>query len=261
MQLVFDIGNSAVKAGLFSGSMVDHTFRSTHDPASLRSTILAELHGKNVDSAAISSVVPRTTELVSNILGERGISVSVIRHDMFLPFQLDYETPRTLGADRLAAAAAVWLRYGEGKDRGVVALDAGTAFTYEVVDRSGVYRGGTIAPGPSLMQRALNRDTAQLPEVPLEMPASVIGRSTVEAIQVGIMYGFIESVRGILRRINEELGETAYVAATGGWSTLLSEHVAEINTIDPHLVLDGVRLLAELNRDGSTKPRTPNPEL
>lgn len=248
MQLVFDIGNSAIKGGLFSGSVLDHTFRVAHGAAALEAAIDAELDGAGVEWAAISSVVPRSTEAVSALLATRGLGVTVVQHEMRLPFELDYRTPHTLGADRLAAAAAAWLRYGVEAKRSVVALDAGTAFTYEVVDRTGVYRGGTISPGPALMQRTLNRDTAQLPEVALEMPPSVIGRSTVESIQSGIMYGFLDSVRGLLRRIDDALGERTYVAATGGWSSFLSEHLTEIDTVDPHLVLDGVRRLTELNR-------------
>jgi type III pantothenate kinase len=170
---------------------------------------------------------------------------------MKLPFKLAYRTPETLGTDRLAAAAAAWLLYGRGESRrvsrGVIALDAGTAFTYEVIDRNGVYQGGTISPGPGLMQRSLNRDTAQLPEVPLSLPDAPIGRSTVEAIQAGIMYGFIESVRGLLNRIDGMLGEDAFVVVTGGWGTLIKEHVSDVDAFEPHLVLEGVRLLMEMN--------------
>jgi type III pantothenate kinase len=129
----------------------------------------------------------------------------------------------------------------------VIALDAGTAFTYEVIDRNGVYQGGTISPGPGLMQRSLNRDTAQLPEVPLSLPDEPIGRSTVEAIQAGIMFGFIESVRGLLNRINGMLREDAFVVVTGGWGTLIKEQVSDVDAVEPHLVLEGVRLLMEMN--------------
>lgn len=247
MWLVLDIGNSAVKGALYSGDTLEHTFRSTHDPASLGPILLSEIESSSLERAGYASVVPMTSGVVSRLFENGGIPVTRIRHSMRLPFTLAYKTPETLGTDRIAAAAAAWLRYGRDAERSVVALDAGSAFTYEVVRRDGVYLGGSIAPGPGLMQRALNRDTAQLPEVPLVLPEAPIGRSTTEAIQVGIMYGFIESARGLLKRINESLDENALVVVTGGWASMLAQNVDEVDAVDPHLVLEGIRLLMEMN--------------
>lgn len=260
MWLVFDIGNSSIKGGLFAGDRLDHTFVLAHGAAELATGLDAVLNVRDadreddhdldrgvIDRAGLASVVPESTERLSRLLRSRALDVTVVRHTMPLPFELAYRTPETLGADRLAAAAAAWMLFGKERRRSVVALDAGTALTYEVVDRSGIYRGGTIAPGPALMQGALHRETAQLPEVALELPADPIGRSTTEAIQAGVMYGFIESVRGLLRRIDESLGEEAFVVATGGWSRLLHEHIKEVDAVDAHLVLRGVRILMTLD--------------
>lgn len=245
--LVLDIGNSAVKGGLYEDGRLHHTFRAAHETASLATTLRAEIQAQPIERAGFSSVVPRSTAIVSNVLAEAEIAATPIEHSMKIPFELAYRTPETLGTDRLAAAAAAWLLYGRGESRGVIALDAGTAFTYEVIDRNGVYQGGAISPGPGLMQRSLNRDTAQLPEVPLSLPDEPIGRSTVEAIQAGIMFGFIESVRGLLNRINGMLREDAFVVVTGGWGTLIKEQVSDVDAVEPHLVLEGVRLLMEMN--------------
>lgn len=245
--LVLDIGNSAVKGALYNGDVMEHTFRASHEPASLGPVVSSAIDSGPVDRAGFASVVPATSNDVVRMMDDAGILVTRIRHTMHLPFTLGYRTPETLGTDRLAAAAAAWIRYGRDDRRGVVALDAGSAFTYEVVDRDGTYRGGTIAPGPGLMQRALNRDTAQLPEVPLVLPNEAIGQSTIEAIQIGIMYGFIESARGLLRRINEALGEEAFVVVTGGWASMLAQNVDLVDAVEPHLVLDGVRMLMEMN--------------
>ncbi len=247
MQLAFDIGNSAVKGGAFLESQLQHTFRTAHDAEAISAAIDAAVERRTVAWAGITSVVPDSTRLVVQLLDERDIAAVVVRHDMRLPFRLDYRTPETLGSDRLAAAAAAWLLFGARRTRSVIALDAGTAVTCEVVDRHGVYLGGTIAPGPVLMQRALNRETAQLPEVPLELPASAVGRSTVEAIQSGTMYGFVESVGGLLRRIADEIGDEPYVVATGGWGTLLHDRIDAIDSIEPHLVLEGARRIVEMN--------------
>ena len=245
--LVLDIGNSAVKGGLYAGDRLIHTFRTSHEAEPLESHISGALQTASIARAGLASVVPSTAAAAMQLLEKAGVPLTRVRPTMRLPFELGYRTPDTLGADRLAAAAAAWIRFGEPMHRGVVALDAGSAFTYEVVDRSGVYRGGTIAPGPGLMQRALHLETAQLPEVPLVIPDEPIGRSTIEAIQVGVMYGFIESARGLLRRINEALGEETYVVVTGGWAPVLAEHVDLVDAVEPHLVLEGVRLLMQIN--------------
>lgn len=245
MTLAFDIGNSAIKGGVYSGPTLQHTFRSPHARRMLSATIEAETFESDIEWAGIASVVPDSTRAVIGLLDERGIPAVVVRHDMKLPFRVAYRTPETLGADRIAAAAAAWLRAGDHGS--VVALDAGTAVTCEVV-LQGIYLGGTISPGPALMQRALNRDTAQLPEVPLEFPDSVLGSSTKEAIQAGVMYGFLDGIKGLLKRIADTIGEAPYVLATGGWGSLLRDHVDEVREVDPHLVLDGVHRLAEMNR-------------
>lgn len=247
MRLVLDIGNSAVKGALYRGETLEHTFRTTHDHAALGPSLQGAIESSPISRAGFASVVPATSNAVVRILDGAGIPFTRIRHTMHLPFRLGYRTPETLGSDRLAAASAAWIRFGRDTGRSVVALDAGTAFTYEVVDREGTYRGGIIAPGPTPMQRALNRDTAQLPEVPLVLPNEPIGRSTVEAMQAGIMYGFIDSARGLLLRINDALGENAFVVVTGGWASMLAQNVELIDAVEPHLVLEGVRLLMDMN--------------
>ncbi|WP_457653217.1 type III pantothenate kinase [Rhodocaloribacter sp.] len=254
MWLTLDIGNSSAKGGLFEGPRLARTFRlplTRLDPAEAWDAALrAELGGVRVERAGIASVVPTVTEMVQRVVAhETGASVLVVRPALRLPFTLAYETPHTLGIDRLAAAAAAWTRFGRGADgpRSVVALDAGTAVTYDVVDRAGVFLGGPIGAGPVLIHRCLNTGTAQLPEVPLDLPEEVIGRSTREALQSGIMYGFLDGVEGMLARIRARLGHRPVVVATGGWGPCLHEHVAAVDHVAPHLVLEGVRVLMTLN--------------
>ena len=248
MLLACDIGNSAIKCGIFEGARLHQTLSLPHDATGLGVSLASLLKEHRVSRAGIASVVPRSRQMLEAFLQERGISVTTIGPAMPLPFRIDYKTPETLGTDRIAAAAAAWVLHGQesgGGLRSVIALDAGTAVTCEVVRRDGVYLGGTIGPGPVLMQRALNRETAQLPEIPLEAPENAIGASTVEAMQAGVIFGFIDSVRGLLERINVALEEEAYVVATGGWGELLQRHVKEIVSFDPSLVLRGVRVLVE----------------
>ena len=149
-----------------------------------------------------------------------------------------------IGADRLALAAAA-VHFHPGRNTLVIGM--GSCITYNFINKYNEFLGGAIAPGPYLMEHALHTGTAQLPEVPLELPPVPLGRSTREAIQVGILYGFIDGVRGMLDRLVEYLGEPPYVVATGGWAPFLEDHVAAIDAVDPHLVLRGVRILAEMN--------------
>ena len=253
MELVLDIGNSAIKGGFFEQERLVRTFRISLDLAAAgpwEATFGEHLEKATPVRAGLVSVVPAVTARIREVLLHKaGVMPTVIGPETPLPFQLAYTTPHTLGADRLAAAAAAWTLYGTGTDgtpRSVVALDAGTAVTYDVVDRSGVFRGGPIGAGPDLIRRALHQGTAQLPAVPLELPEEVIGRSTQEALQSGLMYGFLDSVNGMLSRIRSRLNEAPYVVATGGWSPLLHSHTSGINRVAPHLVLHGVRILMGL---------------
>jgi type III pantothenate kinase len=204
----------------------------------------------SIDRIGIASVVPPLTRAMQDAATRQSKRLLLVHHKLQLPFTLGYETPHTLGTDRLAAAVAAWQRYGtdtSGAPRSVVAIDAGTALTYEVIDRHGTYRGGAIGAGPDLMRRALNSGTAQLPAVAPEVPARAIGRSTHEALQAGIMLGFVDSVRGMLHRIANELEDDPYVLITGGWSGFLHEHLPAVDAIEPHLVLLGIRDLLALN--------------
>ena len=255
MWLVLDIGNSAAKGGFFEGDQLKDPFRlplSGEDPpASWEAAFEERLRGRAVTRAGIASVVPAATSGVQVLLNRlANVEAEVIHHQMRLPFTLAYQTPHTLGADRLAAAAAAWSLYG--RTRAVVALDAGTAVTVEVVDRAGLFLGGSIGAGPHLLREALAHGTAQLPPVPLERPPTPIGRTTQEAIQAGIMYAFIDSVHGMLDRISKSLDENPFVVATGGWSPFLNEHLDAIDHVDPHLVLHGIRVLMMLNRETAT---------
>jgi len=255
MLLTLDIGNSAVKGGLFEGSELRRVFsvsRGAVDPAedlrsaAWRAVLAPHLRDASVAQVGLASVVPATADAVTQALDAMtGASVTRIRPAMPLPFALAYETPDTLGADRLAAAAAGWVQVGQSVSppRSVIVVDAGTAVTCEVVHRDGVYQGGTIGAGPLLARQALQAGTAQLPAVPLELPDDPVGRSTQNALQSGIMWQLVDGVRGVTGRLAATLPDDPMVVVTGGWGELLSRHIEQASHA-PHLVLHGVRLLA-----------------
>jgi len=253
--LVVDIGNSAVKAGRFEGSDLAATTRSavTGGTCDLEGDFARFLRQEPFSAAAVTSVVPGLTgPVVSRIEQRTGQPALVVDASAKMPFAVAYETPATLGADRLAAAAAAWTWAAvyRPRSRVVLAVDAGTALNIEVVVATPdgpVYLGGVIAPGPELIRRALRTGTAQLPDVPLEWPAEIVGSTTRSAIQAGILPGFVHAVDGILQQIEQELGSAVCAVATGGWAGLLMEHLPRIERADPDLVLRGIREIAAIN--------------
>ncbi|MEF8816095.1 MAG: type III pantothenate kinase [Salinibacter sp.] len=255
MLLALDVGNSAVKGGLFSEEELDRTFSidppdEAPDPAAYwRKALASALADETIEQIGLVSVVPAWTDAVTRALqAVTDAPVTIIGPDMTLPFTLDYDTPDTLGTDRLAAAAAGWVRHGRAPPRSVIVVDAGTAVNYEVVHRDGVYQGGAIGPGPALTRTALQGGTAQLPNVPLHPPATPIGASTAAALQSGILWGFIDSVQGMTNRLADRLPDAPQLVLTGGWSSLLTAPLGPETSHAPHLVLWGVRRLTETNR-------------
>ena len=129
----------------------------------------------------------------------------------------------------------------------MIVIDFGTATTFDVVDRDGSYLGGIIAPGINLSIEALHRAAARLPRIGIGRPQSVIGRSTVPAMQSGIYWGYVGMIEGLVARIQAEYGGKLKVVATGGLAPLLAEGTMVIDKIESDLTLDGLRLLAERN--------------
>jgi type III pantothenate kinase len=252
MFLALDVGNSAVKGALFEGASRARVFSvsaGADTPAAWGRALAPHLEAAAIDAVGVASVVPARANAVTAALGARtDAPITRVGPDAALPFELAYETPNTLGADRLAAAAAGWARFGASGPRSVIVVDAGTAVTCEVVHREGVYRGGTIAAGPALTRRALRAGTAQLPDVPLALPDDPVGRSTQSALQSGVMWGLVDGVCGMADRLAATLPDTPVVVLTGGWGELLADPL-DADHHRPHLVLEGVRLLTAATAD------------
>ena len=252
MRLAFDIGNSAIKGGAFEGDRLCDAFSLPHDPSGMEAALDEALRSISAAAQAagrvgVASVVPDSEARLTRLLHDRGLVPVLVHAGMRLPFRLDMTHPETLGADRLAAAAAAWTEYGVSGRRHILVVDAGSAVTCEVIRRDGAYVGGAIGPGPELALQALRQGTALLPAALPAWPPALVGRSTVEAMQSGVMYGFVEGVRGLLRRVRDALPGEAFVVATGGWGRLLAQEIPEVDRADDDLALKGVRRLMALN--------------
>jgi type III pantothenate kinase len=257
MLLVVDVGNTQTHFGVFADgetNIAEHwrfaTVReSTGDELGAALSNLLALRGLSLDavqSSIVSSTVPQLAEqwtlMAQRYLAQRMLVVGPsIRTGM--PIRMD--NPYEVGADRLVNAVAA---YEQVKGRCVI-VDFGTAITYDVVSESGEYLGGIITPGAEISIDALYDRAAKLPKVELAEPRSLIGKSTVEAIRSGIVYGFAGQVEGIVRRLRAEIGASTTVIATGGLAGVLVPFIREtIDDVDDLLTLTGLRLIWQRNR-------------
>lgn len=204
------------------------------------------LSGWKWDSVVLASVVPEVGERIVEYLAP--YQVLRVTAKLKLGVGVDYPKPATIGADRLANAAAVWALYGGPS----VVVDFGTAVSFDVVSAEGKYIGGVIAPGLEAMTHYLHTRTALLPEISLLEPPSAIGKNTKHAMLSGAVHGYRGLVRQILLEVKKELGspKKLRVVATGGSAELIVAGLAEIELVVPDLTLDGLRIIGLLNQRG-----------
>ncbi|MBK1656719.1 type III pantothenate kinase [Paracraurococcus ruber] len=197
-----------------------------------------------IDRCAIGTVVPAALYNLRRLSREWfEVEPLIARSTVHWGFDIRVERPQEVGADRLLNSLAAHHHY-----RGpLVVIDFGTATTFDVVDADGGYLGGVIAPGINLSLEALHKAAARLPRIGIGRPQAVIGRDTVAAMQSGIYWGYVGLIEGIIGRIKAEAERALKVVATGGLAPLFAEGTTVIETIDPDITLEGLRLLAERN--------------
>jgi type III pantothenate kinase len=253
MLLVVDVGNTQTHFGtILDGKLLEHwrfaTVRvSTADELGARLRALLELRGvglADLDSSIVSSTVPALAPewatMAERYLGHRMLVVGPgVRTGM----PLRYDNPREIGADRLVNAVAAY----EKVKGACIVVDFGTAITYDPVSADGEYLGGIITPGVEISLEALTNRAAKLPKIDLGPPRSLIGKSTVDAIRSGIIYGFAGQVDAIVTRLRAELGPETEAIATGGLAGHIVPYTDTIDEVDELLTLEGLRLLYERN--------------
>ena len=240
--LLVDVSNSYTKLVFASTKRISTPVRIVTNK--LSSSVFSRFLGqRRVQKVVVSSVVPKKNRTISKVAGKT--RVLWLNSTVKLGVGIDYPAPETIGADRLANAAAVAALYGCP----AIVVDFGTAVTFDIVSARRNYIGGVIAPGLEAMTNFLYQRTALLPKLSLKEPRRAIGRSTIDAMLSGAVFGYRGLVREILTRIRAERfsRRKLYVVATGGYARLIAAQLPEITAVCPHLTLEGLRIVANLN--------------
>jgi len=254
MLLAVDCGNTNVVFALFGGREVRTRWRIATDPRRtgdeyavwlLQLLAIEGIERDAVTSMIVSSVVPRARHNLE-VLAEKYFHVTPLfagEGAAAWGIEIDVEEPHTLGADRAVNAVAAHEKHGGD----LIVVDFGTATTFDVVDFHGAYKGGIIAPGINLSLDALVSNTAKLPRIAIESPRSdsVIGRNTEEQMLIGVFWGYVAMIEGLVARMRAEIGRPAKVVATGGLAILFDEHTDIFDHVDPDLTIEGLAILAQ----------------
>ncbi len=254
MLLAIDVGNTNIALGIFEGETLRATWNvatdidKTADEYAVLLLNLLPMEGLNlsdIDHVSIACVVPPLLTIFEE-LSQRYFNISplIVGPGVKTGVRICTDNPREVGADRVANAAAAHHLYSGP----MILIDFGTATTLDVLSREGDYLGGAIAPGILISAEALFERASKLPRVELVPPEHAIGKNTVTTMQSGIIFGYVGLIESLVNRMNHELGQEAYVVATGGLAEIIARQTKVVNTVNMHLTLIGLRLIHELNR-------------
>lgn len=255
MLLAIDIGNTNIKYGVFGGDELKESFRvssrlsrTADEYGSVLVNLLADrgIEKNAIKGIIISSVIPPLNYTICHMCEYFfGISPIMVGPGVKTGLNIKTENAKEVGADRIVNSVAAYKKYGGP----IVVIDFGTATTFNVLDKTGAFIGGVIAPGIKTSLEGLVNSTAQLPMIELVSPKSVIGKNTETNMQAGIVFGFAGLVDSMLSKIKKELGEKELkVVATGGLGEIIAKEVKAIEKVDRTLTLEGLKFIYELNK-------------
>lgn len=253
MLLAIDAGNTNLVFALVEGGAIKARWRIATDPRRTADEYavwlhqLLELEGYqrgDVSNVIIGTVVPRALHNLE-VLSQKYFGVNPLvagQGDAAWPIDMDVPEPESVGADRALNAMGAHARHGGD----LIVIDFGTATTFDVVDFSGAYKGGIIAPGINLSLDALVSAAAKLPRIAIAAPAdeSVVGRTTETQMLIGVYWGYVAMIEGLVARLKAEIGRPVTVIATGGLAVLFDKHTDAFDVIEPDLTIQGLALLA-----------------
>jgi len=247
--LAIDVGNTQTVFGLFEGEELRENWRVATE-RNRSGDELGALYGSfvdldAVDGIALASTVPQLHRAYEDFAKDYAKAELLdLGPGVKTGVPIRYDDPREVGPDRIANAVAAVERYGAP----AIVVDFGTSTNFDVVSPAGEYVGGVLAPGIEVSMEALFSRAARLFKVDFVEPETVIAKNTASSLQSGLVYGFAGQVDGIVGRIREELRAEAQTIATGGLADLIVPHARTLETIDPFLTLEGVRIVWERNR-------------
>lgn len=255
MIFVFDVGNTNIVLGLYENDELKHHWRihtsreKTEDEYGMLILDLfrhVNIHKEQIEGIIISSVVPpimfALERMCVKYFNQRPL---VVGPGIKTGLNIKYENPREVGADRIVNAVAAIHEY----DSPLIIVDFGTATTYCYINENKQYMGGAIAPGINISTEALYTKAAKLPRIEIAKPEGVIGKNTVNAMQAGILYGYVGQVEGIVKRMKEQAEVEPKVIATGGLANLIAAESNVIDHVDPFLTLKGLLLIYDKNKN------------
>ena len=254
MLLAIDAGNTNLVFALLDGDEIKARWRIATDPRRTADEYAVWLHqllalegyaAGDVTAVIVATVVPKALHNLQVLASKYFRVEALIAGEAPAEWgvTLDVVEPKTVGADRvLDAIAAHELHQGD-----LIVVDFGTATTLDVVDYSGAYKGGIIAPGINLSLEALVTAAAKLPRIAIEAPEGrgVIGRTTEEQMHIGIFWGYVAMIEGLVGRMKAEIGRPVKVISTGGLAVLFNDHTSVFDAIEPDLTIQGLGLLYE----------------
>lgn len=254
MLLAVDVGNTRIQWGVYQKDELKYHWATGTDRNATEDELAVLLRGlfrtqglsfEDITDVAIASSVPPLMptfeKLVQRYLGTRPL---IVGPGIKMGMPIRYDNPREVGADRIVVAIAAFERYGGP----VVVVDFGTALLFDCISAKGEYLGVAGAPGVEISTEALFQRAAKLPRIELIKPPSVLGTNPIHSMQSGIIYGFAGQVDEVVKRIKAELGNDARVVATGDLAELIASETKTIQTVDPWLTLEGLRIVYERNR-------------
>ena len=254
MLLAVDVGNTNVVFAVIDGRDIRARWRIATDPRRtgdeyavwlVQLLALEGMSRDQIDAMIVSTVVPRARHNIE-VLGKKyfGIAPTFVGEgEGGWGIEIDVDDPRSLGADRAVNAIAAHAVY----DGDLIVVDFGTATTFDVVDFNGAYKGGIIAPGINLSLEALVANAAKLPRIAIDVPRvkSVTGRNTEDQMQIGVFWGYVAMMEGLIARLKDEIGRPTKVVATGGLALLFDKHTEIFDHVDPDLTLTGLAIIAD----------------
>lgn len=259
MLLAIDVGNTNIVLGVFDSKKLVQSWRlqTLRDRTADELGLLVEglfahsgIDRRGIHGIVFGSVVPPLTG-TTRMMVERyfGLTSLVVEPARNTGMTILYENPAEVGADRIVNAIAALEQYGRNSGRPLVVCDFGTATTLDAVSAKGEYLGGAICPGVTISADALFQRAARLPRIDVRKPSTVIGRTTVGAMESGLFYGHVGMVEGLVRRMSDELGGNTICIATGGLASVMAPETKLIDHVDMDLTLHGLRIVWERNQE------------